>query len=135
MVSEIVRLQPQVDFLPDLAFEIRRPVPRNPAGEFDRQLDFSRRSNFHPEPRAAEARLDPPGSVSDPLMVPKTVARMRDAGFDEAQIDQLVWGNPTSFFAQGGRLDPAAIGELLPVDRRETFTGNSILRGQDPNAK
>ncbi|MDA0933611.1 MAG: TatD family hydrolase [Planctomycetota bacterium] len=73
--------------------------------------------------------------VSDPLMVPKTVARMREAGFDGAQIDQLVWGNPTSFFAQGGRLDPAAIGELLPVDRRETFTGNSILRGQDPNAK
>lgn len=73
--------------------------------------------------------------VSDPLMVPKTVARMREAGFDDAQIDQLVWGNPTSFFAQGGRLDPASIGELLPVDRRETFTGNSILRGQDPNAK
>jgi hypothetical protein len=73
--------------------------------------------------------------VSDPLMVPKTVARMREAGFDEAQIDQLVWGNPTSFFAQGGRLDPDSIGELLPVDRRQTFTGNSILRGQDPNAR
>lgn len=72
--------------------------------------------------------------VSDPLMVPKTVARMRDAGFDEAAIDQLVWRNPTTFFAQGGRLDPSAIEQLLPIDRRETFTGNSVLRGQDPGA-
>jgi predicted metal-dependent TIM-barrel fold hydrolase len=72
--------------------------------------------------------------VSDPLMVPKTVARMREAGFDEVTIDQLVWRNPTGFFAQSGRLDPAAIEELLPVDQRQTFTGNSVLRGQQPKS-
>ena len=73
--------------------------------------------------------------VSDPLMVPKTVARMREAGFDDAKIDQLVWQNPTGFFAQSGRLDPKAIEELLPIDQRETFTGNSVLRGQVPDAR
>lgn len=73
--------------------------------------------------------------VSDPLMVPKTVARMRDAGFDEATIDRLVWQNPVSFFAQGGRLDPKAIEEPVPIDRRQTFTGNSVLRGQDPDRR
>jgi predicted metal-dependent TIM-barrel fold hydrolase len=73
--------------------------------------------------------------VSDPLMVPKTVAKMRTAGFDDDSIDQLVWRNPTSFFAQGGRLDPRAIEAPIPVDRRKTFTGNSVLRGQDPDAR
>ena len=73
--------------------------------------------------------------VSDPLMVPKTVAKMRTAGFDDAKIDQLVWQNPVSFFAQGGRLDPRAIEEPVPIDRRQTFTGNSVLRGQDPDRR
>ncbi len=73
--------------------------------------------------------------VSDPLMVPKTVAKMRAAGFDDDAVDQLVWQNPTSFFAQGGRLDPKAIEAPVPVDRRKTYTGNSVLRGQDPDAR
>ena len=67
-------------------------------------------------------------------MVPKTVAKMRDAGFDDETIDTLVWKNPTGFFAQSGRLDPDAISEPVTADRRETFTGNSVLRGQDPDS-
>ena len=73
--------------------------------------------------------------VSDPLMVPKTVARMRQAGFSEEQITRLVWHNPVEFFRQGGRLDPAELLEPPSIDRRQTFAGNSVLRGQDPERR
>ncbi len=73
--------------------------------------------------------------VSDPLMVPKTVAKMRAAGFTEDQVDQLVWQNPVGFFAQSGRMDVEAIAEPVSIDRRQTFTGNSVLRGQDPDRR
>lgn len=70
--------------------------------------------------------------VSDPLKVPKTAARMREAGIAQATIDQIVWQNPVAFFAQSGRLDLEAIGALRPVDQRQLFDGNSVLRGQAP---
>lgn len=70
--------------------------------------------------------------ISDPLLVPKTVALMREAGFAEDQVRQLVWENPIGFFAQGGRLDRSELDQPARVDQRETFTGNSVLRGQDP---
>jgi predicted metal-dependent TIM-barrel fold hydrolase len=69
--------------------------------------------------------------VSDPLSVPKTVERLIAANYPREKIEQLVWTNPTDFFAQTGRLDPASIREAVPVDRRKTFTGNSVLRGQE----
>jgi predicted metal-dependent TIM-barrel fold hydrolase len=70
--------------------------------------------------------------VSDPLKVPKTAARMREAGIAQATIDQIVWQNPVAFFAQSGRLDLEAIGALRPVDQRQLFEGSSVLRGQAP---
>src|SRR6185295_17699755 len=42
--------------------------------------------------------------ISDPLKVPKTAARMRDAGIDDATIETVVWTNPLAFFAQSGRI-------------------------------
>ncbi|MEM7201989.1 MAG: TatD family hydrolase [Planctomycetota bacterium] len=70
--------------------------------------------------------------VSDPLMVPKTVAKMEQAGFGPEPIETLVWNNPIDFFAQGGRLNRAELERPPTVDRRETWDGNSVLRGQDP---
>lgn len=70
--------------------------------------------------------------VSDPLKVPKTAAKMRESGVPEAQIEAIVWKNPIMFFAQSGRLDLDAIAALGPVDQRELFEGNSVLRGQAP---
>ncbi len=70
--------------------------------------------------------------ISDPLLVPKTTALMRENGFSEAQIDQLVWENPIGFFEQGGRLERKDLEQPARIDRRETFTGNSVLRGQEP---
>jgi len=70
--------------------------------------------------------------VSDPLKVPKTVELMRHSGISEASIEQIVWRNPIAFFAQSGRLDLSADMDLLAVDQRELFEGNSVLRGQTP---
>ncbi|MHC5065208.1 MAG: TatD family hydrolase [Planctomycetota bacterium] len=70
--------------------------------------------------------------ISDPLLVPKTTALMRENGFSEEQIDQLVWENPIGFFEQGGRIDRKDLEQAARIDRRETFTGNSVLRGQEP---
>lgn len=72
--------------------------------------------------------------VSDPLMVPKTIAKMKAAGFDDAAVDQLVWQNPVSFFAQSGRFDPEELESPPNADKRQTFAGNSVLRGQDPES-
>ena len=72
--------------------------------------------------------------VSDPLMVPKTVLKMELAGFGDGAVRQLVWDNPIDFFAQSGRLDKSRLDSPPKFDRRETFDGNSILRGQDPDA-
>ena len=70
--------------------------------------------------------------VSDPLMVPRTATKLEQAGVERARIEQLVWQNPTSFFAQGGRLDMAALERPASANLRDTFEGNSVLRGQDP---
>jgi uncharacterized protein len=65
--------------------------------------------------------------VSDPLKVAKTVAAMRDAGFDDDDVDKVVWRNPLEFFAQSGRLILDDLGER---DLAATFEGNTLLRGE-----
>ena len=65
---------------------------------------------------------------SDPLKVPRTVDAMYEAGIDEATIQNIVWDNPVEFFSQSERLD---LGRS-PVDQRQLWEGNSVLRGQNP---
>lgn len=71
--------------------------------------------------------------VSDPLMVPKTCVKLAQAGVADDRIETLVWGNPVAFFSQGGRLDARELVRPADIDLRETFDGNSLLRGQDPD--
>jgi predicted metal-dependent TIM-barrel fold hydrolase len=70
--------------------------------------------------------------VSDPLKVPKTAQAMKAAGVDANTVDTICWKNPVNFFAQSGRLDVKEFGVDLPVDQRQLFQGNSVLRGQTP---
>ncbi len=72
--------------------------------------------------------------VSDPLMVPKTVLKLQQARYPEADIERLVWANPVEFFAQSGKLVVEALEHPASANLRETFEGNSPLRGQDPDA-
>lgn len=70
--------------------------------------------------------------VSDPLLVPKTVQRMRKAGMDEDEIEKVVWRNPIGFFAQSGQISFADFDRDRTVDRATLHEGNSVLRGQTP---
>ena len=67
--------------------------------------------------------------ISDPLKVPKTIAVMREAGIDERAIETIVWDNPIAFFSQTGRLDPAELAAIPPIDRTQTFETNRVTRG------
>jgi uncharacterized protein len=67
--------------------------------------------------------------VSDPLKVPKTITKLREAGVADAEIDTIVWKNPVRFFAQSGQLDLSDLDGPTAVDQTQTFQGNSVLRG------
>ncbi|KOX23972.1 hydrolase TatD [Saccharothrix sp. NRRL B-16348] len=60
---------------------------------------------------------------SDPLKTHKTGLAMLAAGFDESDVDKVLWRNPVEFYGQSGRL------ALDEPDASPTFEGNSILRG------
>ena len=68
---------------------------------------------------------------SDPLKVPKTGQAMREAGFSEAEIEQVLFVNPITFFAQSGRISIEAV-TPAPVDQSRLWEENSVLRGQEP---
>jgi predicted metal-dependent TIM-barrel fold hydrolase len=71
--------------------------------------------------------------VSDPLKVPRTAQAMREAGLSEAVIETVCWHNPVRFFAQSGRLILEEVATPGPVDQRQLWEGNSVLRGQTPH--
>ena len=68
---------------------------------------------------------------SDPLKTAYTAAAMRAAGFDESDVDTVLWRNPVEFYGQSGRLLPEVAGER---DDAALFAGNSVLRGARPEA-
>jgi predicted metal-dependent TIM-barrel fold hydrolase len=43
--------------------------------------------------------------VSDPMAVPKMIARMRQRGFSESRIRRIVYDNPVGFFSQSRRFN------------------------------
>lgn len=69
---------------------------------------------------------------SDPLKVPKTGQAMLEAGFTEAQVQQVLFTNPIEFYAQSGRISVAEILDGLKIDQTRLWQENSVLRGQTP---
>lgn len=66
---------------------------------------------------------------SDPLAVPKTVARMRARGVPERDIERIVWHNPIALFAKSGKIDASAMERgMAPI--AGTYEGNHLQRGQ-----
>ncbi|WP_069812359.1 TatD family hydrolase [Streptomyces sp. TP-A0874] len=62
---------------------------------------------------------------SDPLETRHVGEAMLAAGFDEDDVDQVLWRNPVAFYGLSGRLDL----DIAPADQSATHEGNSILRG------
>lgn len=68
---------------------------------------------------------------SDPLKVPKTGEAMLKAGFSEVEVEQVLFTNPITFYAQSGNI---SLEEMAPVkvDQTQLWEDNSVLRGQTP---
>lgn len=70
--------------------------------------------------------------VSDPLAVPKTAALMRERGIPESHIGAVCYGNALLAYGQSGQFNESDWLNPLPIDQRQLFQGNSVLRGQKP---
>jgi uncharacterized protein len=60
---------------------------------------------------------------SDPLKTRRVADALLAAGFDEDDVDLVLWRNPVAFYGLSGRLDL----DTAPTDA--THEGNSVLRG------
>lgn len=67
--------------------------------------------------------------VSDPLAVPKTASLMMQRGIPEEHILKVCYSNSLEAFGKSGQMKESDWLNAEPVDQREKFSGNSILRG------
>lgn len=70
--------------------------------------------------------------VSDPLAVPKTARLMQNRGIPEAQIKAVCYQNALAAYSQSGQIKESDWLERELIDRRQLYSGNSVLRGQEP---
>ena len=70
--------------------------------------------------------------VSDPLAVPKTARLMAQRGIPEDQIKAVCYQNALTAYGQSGQIKESDWLEAAPIDQRELYSGNSVLRGQQP---
>jgi uncharacterized protein len=67
--------------------------------------------------------------VSDPLAVPKTAALMAERGISAGAIRQVTYGNALAVYGLSGGMTETDWFEAAPIDQRNLFQGNSVLRG------
>ncbi len=70
--------------------------------------------------------------VSDPLAVPKTAKLMIDRGIPENDVHLTCYGNALAAYGQSGQFNEEDWLNPPPIDQRTLFSGNSVLRGQEP---
>lgn len=68
--------------------------------------------------------------VSDPLAVPKTAQLMRQQGIAAEDIHNVCYANALAAYRQSGQLAETDWLAPSPVDQRDLYDGNSVLRGQ-----
>ena len=73
--------------------------------------------------------------ISDPLAVPKTAQLMLEQGIPEAHVRAVVYENALAAYSQSGAMQEADWLDPTPVDQRQLFNGNSVLRGQNPTVE
>lgn len=66
---------------------------------------------------------------SDPLGVPKTAQLMLKKGIDRDDVHKVTYRNALEAYGQSGRFDEQDWLHRPLIDQRETFSGNSVLRG------
>ncbi len=73
--------------------------------------------------------------VSDPLAVPKTAMLMLERGIPEEQIHDVCYRNALKAYGQSGQFNEEDWLNPAPIDQRQVFSGNSVLRGQKPQVE
>ena len=73
--------------------------------------------------------------ASDPLAVPKTAGLMLARGIAPTDVRATCYGNALAAYSQSGRIREADWLDPLPIDQRQLFDGNSVLRGQTPRVE
>jgi predicted metal-dependent TIM-barrel fold hydrolase len=67
--------------------------------------------------------------VSDALGVPKTAALMADRGIASDAIRRVTYDNALAVYGLSGAMNEADWLDPAPIDQRNLFEGNSVLRG------
>lgn len=70
--------------------------------------------------------------VSDPLAVPKTAQLMAMRGISTQSIKAVCYENALKAYKQSGQIKESDWLSSDPIDQRELYSGNSVLRGQSP---
>ena len=70
--------------------------------------------------------------VSDPLAVPKTARLMEKRGIPEAHIKAVCYQNALAAYSQSGQIKESDWLKPNPIDQRQLYSDNSVLRGQEP---
>ncbi|ACK70707.1 TatD-related deoxyribonuclease [Gloeothece citriformis PCC 7424] len=70
--------------------------------------------------------------ISDPLAVPKTAQLMLERGIPKSHIQAVCYENAVFAYSQSGQMNEQDWLNPQPVDQRQLFSGNSVLRGQTP---
>lgn len=67
--------------------------------------------------------------VSDPLGVPKTAQLMLQRGIAPEDVRKVCHGNALAAYSQSGRMNEKDWLERPGIDQRQTYGGNTVLRG------
>lgn len=70
--------------------------------------------------------------VSDPLAVPKSARLMASRGIAAAAIHQVCYANALAVYGLNGEMREEHWLAPAPIDQRNLYSGNSVLRGQAP---
>jgi hypothetical protein len=69
---------------------------------------------------------------SDPLAVPKTARLMHQRGIAAEDVRKVCYENALAAYGQSGRFNEEDWLDPAPIDQRQLYDGNSVLRGQAP---
>jgi uncharacterized protein len=97
----------------------------------ERMVEIVRR--YGPERIIVDSSAD--WGTSDPLAVPKTARLMVERGVSEADAQAVTYGNALAAYGQSGELREDDWLNPPPIDQRQLYAGNSVLRGQDPRVE
>ncbi|WP_009631712.1 TatD family hydrolase [Synechocystis sp. PCC 7509] len=70
--------------------------------------------------------------ISDPLAVPKTAQLMLDRDISADYVNTVCYKNALTAYSQSGQMKESDWLNPQPIDQRQSFNDNSVLRGQEP---